>query len=129
MILDTDFLIALLRKQPDSIQFLENLINDGSNLRISHVNLWELYQGVFSSQKIQQNLDDMEELISFFDILEFTKTSDKRFGMVMSELKKQGKPIGVMDTILASLALEHDEPIITRNVKHFNETNVSIKEW
>ena len=129
MILDTDFLIALLRKDKEALQFLESLVQQDIDLWITHVNLWELYQGVFNSQRISENLADVEELISYFGLLGFTKESDKRFGMLISERRIKEKPIGVMDTILASLALEFNKTLITRNTKHFEVTGVSIKEW
>jgi len=59
-------------------------------------------------------------------MFEFSKQSDKRFGSLISDLKKKSKPIGVLDTILARLALEFDGTIVTRNIKHFKLTGVAI---
>ena len=129
MILDTDFLIAIIRKDESAINFIENNINNQSELCITHVNLWELYHGVFKSDKIQENLQEVNELIEHFKIIKFTNETDIRFGKLINELRKNGKQIGVMDSLIASIALENNQKIITRNVKHFSLTGAIIESW
>ena len=129
MLLDTDFLIALLRKNTDAMRFLEDIILETEELWISHVNLWELYQGAYFSQKVTENLIDIENLVGYFDIIDFSKESDRRFGKLTAELKQNGTTIGVMDTILASIALEYNKAIITRNTKRFETAGVLIRTW
>ena len=119
MILDTDFLIAIIRKDPSAITFIENNLDSNVELFITHINLWELYQGVFKSEKISDNFQEVTELVENFQNIEFTKATAIRFGKLINDLRKNGKQIGVMDTLLASIALEHDYKIITRNNKHF----------
>lgn len=129
MILDTDFLIAIIRKDPSAITFIENNLDSNVGLFITHINLWELYQGVFKSEKISDNFQEITELVENFQIIEFTKDTAIRFGKLINYLRKNGKQIGVMDTLLASIALEHDYKIITRNNKHFQLTGVKIELW
>ncbi len=129
MILDTDFLIAVIRKDEKAIAFIENIIDGNVELYLTHVNLWELYQGVFKSDRIQENLRDVKELINYFSILDFTKETVIRFGKLINELRKDSKQIGVMDCLIASVALENNQKIITRNIKHFALTGVLIEAW
>ena len=129
MILDTDFLIAIIRKDQAAVNFIENNVTGDTELYITHVNLWELYQGAFKGEKINQNLQEVNELISCFTVLEFTLESAIRFGKLINDLRKNGKQIGVMDTLIASVALEHNFKIITRNIKHFELTGVVIEPW
>lgn len=129
LILDTDFLIALIRKDEHAINFLENHLDSQVEFFITHINLWELYQGVFRSEKIQANLIEVNELVEHFKIIDFTKTSALRFGKLINELRKEGKQIGVTDTLIASIALENNLDIVTRNVKHFSLTGVVVKSW
>lgn len=129
MLLDTDFLIALLRKNTHAMRFLEDIILETEELWLSHVNLWELFQGAYLSQKVMENLTDIENLVGYFDIIDFSKDSDKRFGKLIAELKQKGTPIGVMDTILASVALEYNKAIVTRNTSHFETAGVLVRTW
>jgi predicted nucleic acid-binding protein len=129
MLLDTDFLIDLLRKNPQALERLEEFIKKPTDLYITHVTLWELYQGVYKSLKPEENLKKTEELVEFFEILPFTQSVDRRFGALVNELSKHGTPIGVMDTLIASIALENTFEIVTKNRKHFEKTGVQITEW
>jgi hypothetical protein len=52
-------------------------------------------------------------------MLPFEKSTARIFGMVVGDLEKQGLPISDMDALIASVALEHDELLVTRNVRHF----------
>lgn len=129
MILDTDFLIAIIRKDESAIKFIENKLDEHVELFITHVNLWELYQGVFKSEQVQKNMLEVNELIEHFKIIDFTKDTAIKFGQLINDLRKQGKQIGVMDSLIASTALENNQKIITRNIKHFELTGALIQSW
>jgi len=46
----------------------------------------------------------------------------------MNELNQKGKSIGVMDTLIASIALVYNLPLVTRNRSHFDRTGLRF-EW
>ncbi len=129
MILDTDFLIPLLNHDQGAIQFLEELVKTNNPIFITHINLWELYQGAFKSKKVAENLADIERVIDDFEVLPFTPAIDRRFAELFTQLERQGKQIGVMDTLIASFALEHNDAIVTKNIEHFAQTKVRIHGW
>jgi predicted nucleic acid-binding protein len=129
LLLDTDFLIALLRKDTEAQGLLETLIDQGNILCITHVNLWELYQGAFKSKNVEENLRDVDDLLQKFEFLEFSSRIDKFFAETFVNLDKQGLRIGVVDTLIASIAVENGMPVVTRNVDHFSKTNASILPW
>jgi tRNA(fMet)-specific endonuclease VapC len=126
MIFDTDYLIRILRNDKQTMIHLKGLLEQPNELFITHVTLWELYQGVYKSSRIEDNLKQTEELIQFFTIIPFTQTIGKRFGFLMNDLRKRGTPIGVMDTLIASIALENDLPLVTGNRSHFEKTGIRI---
>ncbi len=129
MLCDTDFLIAILRKEPKAIQKLNSLVKAKDKLFITHVNLWELYQGAFLSIRRDRNLVLCEELVKFFEVLPFTQEVDRRFGKLTAHLKKEGTPIGVMDTLIASIAQEYDQIVLSRNEKHFKKARIEVLTW
>lgn len=71
----------------------------------------------------------IEKLCGFFEILPFTEAIDKRFGSLLHTLEREGQPIGVIDTLIVSIGLEYDLPILTRNTKHFEKTGIKIETW
>ena len=126
MIFDTDYLIKILRNDKETMLHLKELLEQPSELFITHVTLWELYQGVYKSSRIEYNLKQTEELIQFFIVIPFTQAIAKRFGLLINDLRKRGTPIGVMDTLIASIALENNLPVITYNRTHFEKTGVQV---
>jgi predicted nucleic acid-binding protein len=127
--LDTDFLVGLLRNDPRALDYLKKLIKTPSDLRITHVTLWELYQGVYKSSRPETGLKQTEELLEFFNVIPFTQGIARRFGNLVNDLKRQGTPVGVMDTLIAGVALENNLTIVTRNRKHYEKTGVQIIDW
>ncbi|MFW9856966.1 MAG: type II toxin-antitoxin system VapC family toxin [Candidatus Thorarchaeota archaeon] len=128
MIFDTDYLIEILRNDKETMKHLKGLLKQPNELFITHVTLWELYQGVYKSSRIEYNLRQTEELIQFFTIIPFNQAIARRFGFLMNELRNKGTPIGVMDTLIASIALEEDLPLVTKNRSHFEKAGIRIAE-
>ncbi|MHA1168113.1 MAG: type II toxin-antitoxin system VapC family toxin [Candidatus Hodarchaeales archaeon] len=119
MILDTDFLIYILRKKKEALQKLEELVNSPDNLYLTHINLCELYKGAYRSNDVQQSLSAIDNVLKSIDLLPFTKTVDRHFGRLYAESEKKGQSIGEMDTLIASIALDYGFAIVTGNVKHY----------
>jgi predicted nucleic acid-binding protein len=49
-----------------------------------------------------------------------------RWGVLAGEMKRQGKPIPIIDTILAATALHHDLIVVSRNVNDFRNAQVPV---
>ena len=63
-------------------------------------------------------------------ILPVTEAIADRWGLVAAEAKARGVGLSVVDGIIAATALEHDLTVLTRNVKDFADTGVSlINPW
>jgi len=129
LLLDSDFLILILRKDPKAISKLEEMKDKSENIAISHVNLWELYKGAYRSSRQEEEIKRVSSLVSFFTLLEFTKKIDQEFGRLLNQLNRDGKTIGVLDTLIASIALNYNITVVTKNVKHFEKTGVKIESW
>ncbi|MCE7740956.1 MAG: type II toxin-antitoxin system VapC family toxin [Candidatus Heimdallarchaeota archaeon] len=129
MLLDSDFLIMVLRKDPKALSKLEEIRDKSKGIAISYVNLWELYKGAYKSSRPEEEIKKISILVSFFTLLEFTKKVDQEFGKLLNQLNNDGKPIGVLDTLIASIALNYNKTVVTKNVKHFERTGVKIESW
>jgi predicted nucleic acid-binding protein len=49
-----------------------------------------------------------------------------RWGLLSAEAKRKGKPLSVIDGLLAATALHHNLTIVSRNVDDFAGTHVPI---
>ena len=77
----------------------------------------------------EENLKKITKLLEYIPILPFTLEIGKRFAELFVNLELKGERIGEMDTLISAIALEYGHPILTRNVKHFEKTNVMIEMW
>jgi tRNA(fMet)-specific endonuclease VapC len=89
-------------------------------LRIAIFTIGELYVGVAKGTRPVTDPRSVETCLQPFEVLPFEETTARIFGNVVGELEKRGEAISDMDALIASVALEHDELVVTRNVKHFD---------
>ena len=47
----------------------------------------------------------------------------KKVGRIDGQLTSEGCAIGMGDTVIGATALVHEEPVLTRNVEHFDRIN------
>ncbi len=130
MILDTDFLIAILRGDQTAIQKLNILEKQESRLATTTLTVFELMKGAYLSAKKDENLQLVSELISNLDVFHFDMPSSRIAAMLASHLEEKGKPINIIDTLIAGICVFHDDIIVTRNVRHFQQIpNLAIETW
>jgi tRNA(fMet)-specific endonuclease VapC len=80
----------------------------------------ELFKGAYlTPYRKEQAVMFVEEFISDFKILSFTKEAARLYGEKFAELKKQGKQTQDFDLIVATICMTHNAILITRNPKHF----------
>lgn len=54
----------------------------------------------------------------------------KKAGRIDGRLASEGRAIGMGDTVIAATALVHEEPVLTRNVDHFERIDsVEIESY
>ncbi len=119
--LDTDFIVDLLRRLPEAEDKLESLTSDGDKLATSPLNASELYKGAYKSAKPEEEAKKVRRLLDTLDILEFSVAASETFGKLSNELSRNGREIGDFDLLIASIALTHGEPLVTRNSRHFSQ--------
>jgi len=128
--LETDFLIALIRKDEKAIAKLRKLIENGERLTTTPINAAELFKGAYKSKNVDENLKVVRGILSRLTLLDFNLTASEIYGQISTELEKRGEPIGEMDTLIASIALAHNERILTRNVKHYSRIRgLELETW
>jgi len=128
--LETDFLIALMRKDPDAMRKLRELVGKGERLTTTPVNAAELFKGAYRSKDVDENLKKVRGLLSRLNLLDFNLTASDLYGQITAELERKGKPIGEMDALIASIALAHNERVLTRNIGHFSRVKgLEVESW
>jgi predicted nucleic acid-binding protein len=127
-LLDTDILSAIRRKQrdPNLEKWLQSI--QSADVFLSVVTLGEVERGI--SQQRRNNPEFAEDLERWLDtillryeqrILPLSVSIARRWGQLSGELGHNSA-----DLMIAATALEHNLTVATRNIRHFELTQVSL---
>jgi len=128
---DTDTLSNIVRRKPSQI-LLEKLEQVPEELQYtSSINIGEIYFGACRSDKKDRIIKAFEEKVfTNITVLSFDEESGKLFGMLKSELEKNGIGCSESDLRVATVAIQHNLTLITGNIKHFkNIPGLNIENW
>ncbi|HIH93152.1 TPA: type II toxin-antitoxin system VapC family toxin [Methanosarcina acetivorans] len=117
-VLDTSFIVALLRGEPEAHQKLAEMEAEEVPLSTTEINVLELYRGAYLFRKKYQNLEEIKKLLECFQVLELEEPVYEIFASLSARLLSEGKPIGAFDELIAAITLLQEEQIVTRD-EHF----------
>ena len=123
-VLETTFVIDLMkeskrRRTGPAMQKLQELASRGEILRIAIFTLAELFVGVAKGNRPREERIAIEQCVAPFELLPFERNTAEIFGSVVGDLELRGQSISDIDALIASVALEHADIVITRNQRHF----------
>lgn len=97
-------------------------IDKEDNVFIPVISIGELYFGAELSEKRLKYVDDIEELIFAYDVLDVTKETCKQYRLIRAVLRRKGKPIPENDIWISAIALQYNLILATRD-GHFDEVD------
>jgi len=121
ILLDTSFLIDLLRQRKNAIDKAVELVNR-DKLATTYVNIYELLIGVYSKKdaNYEEKLKTVENLTGKISILTLEKDSTIKSAKIGGELMLKGQTVGDTDNMIAGIALSNSiNTIVTRDKEHF----------
>lgn len=130
-LLDTCLLSEFMKKLPnEGVQQWFAAQNEDA-LYISVLAIGEIQKGItkLTNSKRKGELEDwLKSVVQRYDrrILPFTISTAYIWGKKKGELENQGRPLSLIDSLMAATALDHDLTIITRNEEDFTPTGVKI---
>jgi tRNA(fMet)-specific endonuclease VapC len=128
--LDTSFIIALIRRDQKAERKLEEYVRSGARLSTTPITACELFKGAYKSKKRDAEVRKVREILKRLDMLDFSIDSCERYGKLVNDLESAGTPIGDLDAIIASLALTHNEPVVTADKDHFERVSgLIVESW
>lgn len=116
--LDSDIIIDFLRKETAIVLKIKEL-RKSEKLSTTAINAFELFKGVPDLSE-QSRYDAAEIFLNNVKMLKFTLSSAKKAAEIFNDLKSRGENIELTDVMIASICIENQEPILTRNTKHFS---------
>lgn len=126
-LLDTNICIALLKQNS---QVINEFNAKASQCYLSTIVLAELYKGVYCSQRVQENLNSLNQFVELMTVISFDLEASEEFGKVQAELRRIGRPTGVFDAAIAAVARSRQDILVTNNTRHFaNIQNLQLENW
>jgi len=118
--LDTNIAIEFLKGNKLVIDRIR-LISQEMEIFITHISLCELYQGIYLSDKIDKELNEIENFLGSVKVIGFDDFSCREFGRLFAYLKEKGKMTNEFDLMIASIVKVNDMVLVTRDKKHFED--------
>ena len=116
--IDSSALIDLFKGNNSIVKLFNNL---DDKVFTTYINYFEIFAGINLKDKFYEDEQNyFESLFKELELLNINKKSCKISSLIIWELRKKGKMIGNMDSMIAGILLSNGvNKIITRNKKHF----------
>jgi tRNA(fMet)-specific endonuclease VapC len=128
-VLDTTFLVDLLRKRQAAYRKLQDLEEKGVFLATTSMNVLEIYRGAYLSSDVERNLSLIGSILEELPVLPLTDEVYPVFGEISARLARQGTPAGDFDEIIAAIALCYDGVIVTRDAHFSKIPGIIVEEY
>ncbi|MEL7520411.1 MAG: type II toxin-antitoxin system VapC family toxin [Cyanobacteria bacterium P01_A01_bin.116] len=93
----------------------------GYDLALSFMTIAELFQWAFQNQWGNQRVTQLEKYLQNYVIIPVDQPLCRFWAQVRSERRKMGRVISPQDAWIAATALRHQIPLVTHNVKDFQD--------
>lgn len=128
--LDTNIVSYFLKGTNVALHHRVKQVLQDQHAVISVITRAELRYG----QSLMAADDKRRERIDLFldDVpaLPWTSSAADHYGLIKTQLKQQGRPIGELDTQIAAHALAEDLVFVTHNTKHFEKVvGLRVEDW
>ena len=131
-LLDTNVISEVVRPRADRrvLQWMETA--DEERLFLSVLTVGEIRKGIalLTNSKRRTQLEtwlevDLRERFSH-RILPVDQDVADRWGLLAATAQRRGKPLPVIDALLAATALQHNLTVVSRNAVDFGDTPVQV---
>ncbi|WP_254525209.1 type II toxin-antitoxin system VapC family toxin [Natrinema caseinilyticum] len=120
MLLDTTFLIDLMRGDRDAVEKAAEIESDLRQQRLSSMTLFELYYGASRSNQPEAKRKSIEDILASKPVHPADTAVMRKAGRIAGALANDGNRVGDGDVIIGATATVVDEPVLTRNVDDFD---------
>jgi len=131
-LLDTNCISEITRAQPEPRVLQWFNVADETLLHLSVLTLGEIRKGIAglpqSGRRSQLESWLEVDLQARFSgrVLPVSAAIADRWGVLAAESKRKGRPLSVIDGLLAATALQFNFTIVSRNVNDFADTRVPV---
>ena len=127
-LLDTNICVYWLKGN----EHIEQKVLSGGidNIFVSFITASELYYGAYKSERVDENLAMIRNLIDHINVIESDDAISEAFGKLKASLGNAGLIIDDADMFIAACALVHGLTMVMNNTKHFKRIKeLKLDNW
>lgn len=129
VLLDTDVLSALMRRDPRTAVFAHPYLLEHDQLTFSVITRYEILRGLKAKLATSQ-LAAFHRLCSASVVLPLSDPIIVRAADIYANLYRRGALVSDADILIAATALEHGLPVATANTAHFSRIEgLGLQNW
>lgn len=126
-LLDTNICAAHFRR-PGGLA--HRFVQYGGGLYVPTVVLGELYAGAYHVSNPAPLLQQIADLLTDVQVLDYDGACAEEFGKVRGRLLQQGVSVPTADLMIAAVALVHNLTLVTNNTSDFqNVPGLRLEDW
>ena len=126
-LLDTSIVAFLFRGKYGIGQHLNQL--DANQCYVSDVTIAELTYGAYHSDRVQYNLEMIEQFTKIVTVVPFNVAIDE-YGRQKSRLVESGQMIEDFDLLIGCTAIACGMVMVTDNTKHYSRMDgIKLENW
>ncbi|MEK6811395.1 MAG: type II toxin-antitoxin system VapC family toxin [Nanoarchaeota archaeon] len=116
--LDTDVIVHFLRKNEESVELINKILESKQKIKITSINEFELWKGIYKTNNKNRE-KSLRQFLSSVVILYLDSDSAQKAAEIFQILQHEGNPVDALDVMIAAIAIINHETVLTMNRKHF----------
>jgi tRNA(fMet)-specific endonuclease VapC len=127
-LLDTNTLIYFFTQRGNVFEHVR--ATPAKAIKLAAPVLFELEYGTAKSSRPLQQRQLIDEMVRVHETLPLDYAAAKAAGVLRHALEADGKPIGLVDQLIAGIALTHDLIVVTHNTREFSRVpGLKVEDW
>ncbi len=129
LVLDTDILSAIMRRNPTVIPRARTYLEEHDQFDLSIITRYEILRGLKAKGATRQAAS-FENFCLRNSILPLTEEAISKAAEIYADLSQRGQLIGDADILIAASALVRGFGVVTNNENHFQRIrDLHIENW
>ncbi len=108
-----------MKQDAGAVQKAKDLSDASISLLVGTPTIFELYVGVGLSVKAGEEKEKVLSVLKSLPHLSLDAASASKGGAIYAQRSREGTKIDPEDAMIAGIAVQNNEPLLTRNSKHF----------
>jgi predicted nucleic acid-binding protein len=119
LLADTTFIIDVMKKDTGAVRKAEELSDASVSILVGTPTIFELYVGVGLSVRSAEEREKVLGILRSLPHLPLDAASASKAGLIYAQRVKEKTKIDPEDAMLAGIAIQNNEPLLTQNRKDF----------